>query len=66
MQTTKPKVTVKQVREHCRKLGVPFRYRSNEREFCVGGYYTDDGQDAMDTAARIAERYVKLDIQPIR
>ena len=57
----KNKITIAQVRAHCRALRVPFRWYSETREFSVGGYFTDDAQDAMDSATHIASKYVKLE-----
>lgn len=52
--TTQKKVTVKEVRDVCQQCGVAFKRISETGEFKVGGYFTDDAQDAIDTARAIA------------
>ena len=51
----KTKVTIAQVRKHCAQLGISYSRKSDTNEHCVdNSYYTDDGQDAMNTASHIA------------
>lgn len=52
---TNKKPTVKQVLAHCRALHVPCRRISETGEYKVLGYFTDDAQDAMDTATHLAK-----------
>jgi hypothetical protein len=58
-ENTKPaKLTIKQVKDACKAIGVPCQWKPETREFVVNGYFTDDGQDAIDTAKRMAEHRI--------
>ena len=63
MDTTK-KPTVAQVRAVCKELGLPFKRLSDTGEFKVAGYFTDDAQDAIDTAyaLKLGGNVTKADI----
>jgi hypothetical protein len=54
---TTTKLTNKQVKEACKALGIAARWNSDVREWKIAGsYFTDDNQDAVDTAKHIATR----------
>lgn len=42
--------TIKELRNFCKKSGIKFRRIVETNEYVVGGYFTDDIRDAMDTA----------------
>lgn len=52
--------TIKNVREECAALGIPCSWHREAGEFCIGastpgtGYWTNDAQDAVDTARLMA------------
>lgn len=50
MDTKTKKRTVAEVRAVCKELGLPFKRIADTGEFVVAGYFTDDAQDAIDTA----------------
>ena len=64
MDKNTKKRTVAEVRAVCKELGLPFRRLSETGEFKVAGYFTDNAQDAIDTAyaLRLGGYVTKADI----
>jgi len=51
----KPKLTIAEVKLKCKIIGIPCQWKPETKEFVVNGYFTDDGQDAIDTARQMAK-----------
>ena len=54
----KNKLTIAEVKKQCKEAGVPCAWKPETKEFVVNGYFTDDGQDAIDTAKEMAKRMI--------
>jgi len=48
-------ITISDIKKHCKILGVPCKWHPETKEFEISGYFTDDRQDAIDTARHIAK-----------
>ena len=49
------KLTIAEVKKQCREYGYSCKWNADTKEFIVNGYFTDCGQDAIDTAKHMAE-----------